>query len=248
MTRLFLSQPDLDGAIDAATTRVDANPNNADAHQALAEIYLQQGKHDDALTEFLAALLINGASAESYAGIAQVYLRTARYTEAVDAARRALADKQPPAAAQYALAASLLRLGRTDEGQAALQRFQQMQAEQQMREQREWELKMLKQEAAIGLDGGDYDASIASLKKVVSYEPDSALASMNLGLVLRKTGRHQEAIEYFNRAAKQNAGPEVHRLLAETYQALGQSEASEAHRTVYQQMKEERLRSGRGPR
>jgi tetratricopeptide (TPR) repeat protein len=239
--RIYLAEPDFEGAIEAGRNRIDVNPNNAEAHRGLAEIYLQQGRHDDALTEFLAALLVGPQDGESYTGISQVYLRSGRFAEAVEASRRALAIDPAQKAARYALATSLIRLGRASEGAKALEEFQRMQAESQVREQREWELKMLKQEASVSLDKGDYDTTMALLQKALSYEPNAASAHTNLGLILMKVGRHDEAIRYLNKAVDLQAGPEVHRYLAEAYAALGQREPSQQQQTIYDRQRQQRL-------
>ena len=242
IARVRFAQPDLEGAIDAATKRIEVNPNNADAHRALGEMYLQQGRHDEALTELLAALLINPRSGESFLGIAQVQLRTGRFAEAVWASRRALEVEPALNAARYALATALVRSGRPEDAARELEQFQQLQAEAQIREQRDWDLKMLKQEASVSLAKEDYAAAIAVLQKVVSYEPDAAVSHLNLGLVLKKLGQHREAIDQLSKARDLKAGPEVYRLLAEAYESMGQLEESQANRATYERMKEERLR------
>ena len=109
--RSYLSLPDFDAAVAAATKRIDANPNNAEAHRVLGDLYLQQGRDDEALTELLAALLINPQSAQSYGGIAQAHLRAARYPDAEEASRRALEIDPAHTASRYALAMTLIRSG-----------------------------------------------------------------------------------------------------------------------------------------
>jgi tetratricopeptide (TPR) repeat protein len=242
LARVCLAQPDLDQAVDAATRRVEISPNNADAHRALGEMHLQQGRHDEAMTELLAALLINPRSGASFLGIAQVHLRTGRFAEAVEASRRALEIDPDLNAARYALATALVRTGQTEEGAREIERFQQLQAETLAREQRDWDLKMIKQEASVSLAKEDYAAAIPALQKVVSYEPDAATSYLNLGLVFKKLGRYPEAIDSLTKARDLKAGPEVYRLLAEAYESSGQREESQANRATYERMKEERLR------
>ena len=53
--------------------RVDVNPNNADGHRKLGEIYFLQGRDEEALAEFFAALLIAPGSPDALAGAGQVY-------------------------------------------------------------------------------------------------------------------------------------------------------------------------------
>jgi tetratricopeptide (TPR) repeat protein len=241
IARMYLSLPDFGRAIDAATKRIDVNPNNAEAHRVLGDLYLRQGNDEEALTELLAALLIDPQSAESFSGIAQAYLRTGRYSEAEKASRRALEIDPAHMAARYALAAALIRIGRAEEGAKELERYRQLQAEAQLREQRDLELKMLQQEASASLAKEDYDLAIAALQKAVSYESTTPSSYLNLGVVLKRAGRHEEAIQNLLRAAELKAGPEVYRLLAEAYEALGQTEESQKYRATYARAKGERL-------
>ena len=61
-------------------------------------------------------------------------------------------------------------------------------------------------------------------------------------MVLKRLGRHAEAIENFHKALDLKAGVDVHRLLAESYEALGRLEESQRHRDIYDRAKQERLR------
>jgi tetratricopeptide (TPR) repeat protein len=242
LARACLAQPDYDCALDAATRRIEANPNNGDAHRALGEIYLQIGEHDQALTELLVALLVNPRDADSFAGVSQIHLRSGRYQEAADAARHALDVNPDHASAPFALGSALTRLGRTEEGARALERFAQIRARSLEQEQRDWDLKMTRQEASVSLAKGDDEAAIVALRKAAAYEPDAAATHVTLGRVLKKVGRYAEAIESFKRAAELQATPEVYRLQAEAYDAAGQPEASQKSLAESQRLKEERLR------
>ena len=154
---LYTSDANLDGALGAYRRRVLANPNNGDAHRKLGRIYLELGRHDEASAEFTAALLLDPTNAEAYAGRAQIRLRLGDYAAAVKWARAALTLSRTHAAAQYALGASLIRLGQVDEGNAALDEFRRLQAEAQAVADREWALKLLRQQAEQALDGGASD-------------------------------------------------------------------------------------------
>jgi tetratricopeptide (TPR) repeat protein len=241
IARSYLSLPDFDAAVAAATKRIDANPNNAEAHRVLGDLYLQQGRDDEALTELLAALLINPQSAQSYGGIAQAHLRAARYPEAEEASRRALEIDPAHTASRYALAMTLIRSGRADEGAKELERYRQLKAEVEQREQRDLELKMLHQEASASLAKEDYATAIAALQKAVPYESTAPSAYLNLGVVMKKAGRHQEAIQYLVRAAELKAGPDAYRLLAEVYESLGETQESQRYQAAYTRAKGERL-------
>jgi tetratricopeptide (TPR) repeat protein len=243
IVRMYVSLPDFDKAIDAARRRVTVNPNNDDAHRALGDLLLRQGRHDEALTEMLAALFVNARNAGAYSGMAQVYVRTGRFSEAVEASRRAIDVDPGNREARYALATALARSGRTDEGANELARFEELQAEANRREQNELEAKMLQQEISTSLAREDYDAAIAALEKAIPLDPRSPSSYLNLAAVLKKSGRIREAIENLNKALALKAGPDAYRLLAEAYDTLGESQESQKYRRLYDQAKAERLRS-----
>jgi tetratricopeptide (TPR) repeat protein len=245
---IHVVEGDFDSAIDALQKRVDVSPNNADAHRKLGEVYLQQNRADEALAEFLVALLVDPRSAQTYAGIGQLQLQRGKYVEAAEASRRAVALDPALRAARYSLGSALLRLGRTEEGRKEIFEFEQLQAEARAREEREWELRLIRQAASVSLDKGDYEQVAEQLRKAIPYSPDDATAYVSLGAVLKRLGRHAEAVENFNKALDLKAGVDVHRLLAESYEALGRLEDSQRHREIYTRAKEERLRALGGSR
>jgi predicted Zn-dependent protease len=100
---------------------------------------------------------------------------------------------------------------------------------------------MLHQEASASLAKEDYATAIAALQKAVPYESTTPSAYLNLGVVMKKAGRHQEAIQYLVRAAELKAGPDAYRLLAEVYDALGETQESQRYRAAYARAKGERL-------
>jgi tetratricopeptide (TPR) repeat protein len=240
---IHVVEANFDSAIDALQKRVDVSPNNAEAHRILAEVYLQQNRHDEALAEFLVALLVDPRSAHTWAGIGQLQLQRGKYVDAAEASRRAVDLDPSLRGARYSLGSALVRLGRTEEGQKEIQEFERMQAKARTHEEREWELRLIRQAASVSLDKGDYEQVAAQLRKAIPYSPDDATAYVSLGAVLKRLGQHAEAIENFHTALDLKAGVDVHRLLAESYEALGRLEESQRHRDIYTRAKEERLRA-----
>ena len=245
---IHVVEGNFDSAIDALQKRVDVSPNNAEAHRKLGEVYLQQNRSDEALAEFLVALLVDPRSAQTYAGIGQLQLQRGKYGEAAEASRRAVDLDPAHRGARYSLGSALLRLGRTEEGQKEIHEFERLQEEARTREEREWELRLIRQAASVSLDKGDYEQVAEQLRKAIPYSPDDATAYVSLGAVLKKLGRHAEAIENFHKALDLKAGVDVHRLLAESYEALGRLEDSQRHRDIYTRAREERLRALGGSR
>ena len=156
---VYASQASFDDAVAAYLTRIDVNPNNADAHKSLGEIYALQGRHDEALAEFAATLLIDPKNEGALVGASQVFLRIGRFDEALDLSKQALALDDRLKDARYALAMSLLRLGRQDEGRRELATFERMQAEVMAAMTRQSELNTIRRDASQRLHNNDYAAA-----------------------------------------------------------------------------------------
>jgi tetratricopeptide (TPR) repeat protein len=193
--------------------------------------------------------LLDPMNAEAYAGRAQIRLRLGDYAGAATWAQAALTLNPAHAAARYTLGASLTRLGRTDEGNAALDEFRRLQAASQAAASLEWELKLLKLSAQARIDAGNFGEAAALLQQVASRQPDVAVNHVNLGLALERAGRYEAAIDAYRKAVALNdadASVNVHGRLASAYAALGRAQESQAEQALYDRAKESRARA-RGP-
>ena len=70
------------------------------------------------------------------------------------------------------------------------------------------------------------------LRKVIPHTPDDPNAYISLGVVLKRLGRHADAVANFQKALELKAGADVHRLLAESLETLGRLEESRRHREI----------------
>src|SRR5206468_1594766 len=66
---IYVAQTDFSRAADALRKQIAVNPNNADAHRRLGDVYVRQDRLEEALAEFSAALLISGRNVDSLVGI-----------------------------------------------------------------------------------------------------------------------------------------------------------------------------------
>ena len=241
--RALIADTDFDGAIQAFTRRVEVSPNYAPAHRALAETYLQLGRDDEALAELTAAALIEPADALAHAGRAQLHLRNGRYQDAAGAARAALARDGTNLTALYALGTALVRLGRAGDGEDALARFRAGQDATRARDERGWELRLLRQTAAAHLERGELTEAVERLQAAVALQPDVDGYS-TLGAVLKRAGRTQDALDALEQAVAHGGGPMVHALMADLLAALGRIDDSRRHLALAARARDERLRAG----
>jgi tetratricopeptide (TPR) repeat protein len=247
---IYVGQADFDHAVEAYAKRIDVNPNNAGAHRKLGEVHLRQDRDDEALAEFMATLLLDPRSSDAYSGIAQVHLRTGRYAEALEASRRAVELDPTLKEARYALGTALRRLGQVEEGTKQMEEFQRLHAEAMTSARRTYELERIKRDAAVSLANSEYEKAAGLLRQALPYESSAASTYLALGFALLAAGHHSEAVVNLQTASQLEPGADVHRYLAEAYQALGRLEESRSESDIYQQMidraKKERLRKMTG--
>jgi tetratricopeptide (TPR) repeat protein len=236
------SQQEYDGAIEAFSQRVALVPNDAMAHHELAEMYFRIGRLDEALAEHSVALMLDPRRADSHVGVAQVHLRAGRLAEAAAAAKRASELAADHKEARYVLATSLLRLGRTDEGNRELEVYQRLQAEATALQSKQLEIAALRRDAALSATSGDHARAADLLRKALAANPGDPASELELGLALLRGGRAAEAIPHLRAATVPGGSPDVHRHLADAYEAAGQADESRRERALYAQARQDALR------
>jgi tetratricopeptide (TPR) repeat protein len=225
---------DLDAARATLEQAVRASPNSADARVALARVYQNQDRRDEAFVEYAAALLIDPVHPIGHLGIGRIHFDAERYGDAVVALRRLL-DLQPGYnLARYALANALLRSGREEEGKRELAEFGRLQAIQSEQKRRAMALDIVKEEAALRAAERKFDRAIELWEQALAQEPTAATHAA-LAAALAGAGRLDAAVQQYERAASLGAPPDVHRELATLYAALGRQQESAAARARYEQ-------------
>jgi len=77
-----------------------------------------------------------------------------------------------------------------------------------------------------------------NLREAIAYDPHLPQAQYNLGRILDKQGKYQEAIEVLNAAVSlEQQYPEPHYLLGRIYQRLGEPERAKAETERFQQLR-----------
>jgi tetratricopeptide (TPR) repeat protein len=236
-------EQDVEGTIRAYRRQIDVTPDDASIHRALGDTLLEDGRYEAAHTAYLAALLVDPRDARAAGQVARIHLEQREYADAVAAARYALRiddDRE----ARYALATGLMRLGRVEEGRAALQAFGSLQQAEMARERDAYELDALRREAVLSLERGEFPRAIDLRREMVTRQPGVAGAHADLGEALLRAGRILDAIASFERALALDPAADVHRRLAEAYGSLGRTGKRREHLEAHERAKEARLRAG----
>jgi tetratricopeptide (TPR) repeat protein len=233
LARVRVNQADFAGAIAAYAQRVSVNPNNAEAHRSLGEIYYLQGRDDEALAEFLVAVWLDPMDARALAALGKVQLRAQRYAEAVPVLRRALALDPVRADAHYALGQALARTGRAEDAGQSIAEFERLDAAERAQGQHDFRVEQRRVEAGRLLAAGDAPAAIAVLQSLAAEEPQHPRWPRELGAAFLRARRFAESIAAFEAAQAREPTADTERLLAEAYAAAGRPAEAQAHQARY---------------
>ena len=231
-------------AVAAYRRRAAITPNDPAAHRALGDALRDVDRDDEAATEYLAALVVDPADAQALTALASIDLQRQQYEDAAAAAARAVSLNAENKEAQYTLATALVRVGRAEEGAAALRAFQRLQDAEMARDRRVYALNALRRSASLALQRGDAAEAAARLREAVALTPNDASLQADLGAALLKARRADEAVAHFQRALELDGTADVTQSLAEAYGALGKVEERRRYLEIYERRKADRMRRG----
>ncbi|HKC63756.1 MAG TPA: FG-GAP-like repeat-containing protein, partial [Pyrinomonadaceae bacterium] len=118
--------PDLAGAEREAEKAIAANPNAPQPVYILGLIAKTQNRTDDAIAAFLHVLKIDPKDVGANVNLGQLYAQQRNYAEAIKAFRTAVEVDPYNMTALYNLGLALTRNNQREEGQKAIQRFQEL--------------------------------------------------------------------------------------------------------------------------
>jgi tetratricopeptide (TPR) repeat protein len=184
------------------------DPNDARAHAGLGNVYLDQGRIQDAVDAYRQALKVKKEYVDAYQPLSYSLAQLNRFPEAIETLKQALeydpgnpeiynnlgyayghAERYPEAVEASQRAITLL--GQTGDSYK--------QGLQNRNEVLSNAFKNLGN-AYSGLK--DYGAAADALKKAAAIEPTNAAAQFNLGLTLYNARRYSEAIEAYKEVVK----------------------------------------------
>lgn len=246
LARLAQAHLQYDRGIALLEQRVALNPNNAAAHKALGQAYVDQGREEPGYAELALSLLLDPLDTETLTSLGRLHLSAGRPAPAVAALERALSLDSTNSQALHALGEALIRVGRTAEGQLRLEDSVRRQA-QDLEEQRSLRtVAMLTTQAELHMSKGEYEAAIDVFKQAVAVRRDR-VSPLRLADALIKSGRLEDAAGLLQNATGTNARPETYRRLADVYAALGRTEQSAAARQTYVEKRLQEVAIGSEP-
>ena len=238
LARFARTQLDYERAIAILEQAVALTPNNSAAHKALGRAYVDDGREDEGYVEFVVALMLDPGDEETRLALARVHLAAGRADRAVEILERTASSGTRDAI--RTLGEALLRTGKTAEGEKRLQESERLQAEAVEDERRQRTGATLALQAEVRMTERDYAGAIDLWQQVVAARGDSASTHLRLADALVAAKRFSEAAAAYQTAISLNATADVHRRLADLFDALGRREdsARERARYVEKQLKE----------
>ena len=184
------------------------DPNDARAHAGLGNIYLDQGRYDDAVVAYRQALKVTADYLPAYQPLAYCLVRLNRYSEATDTLKQALQYDPNNAEVYNNLGFAYVHSGQNAEAIAACQQAiallgQTGQAYKQELQNRNEVLSSAYKNLGNAYNGlKQYNEAADALRHAAEIEPKNAAAHFNLGLALYNGGRFSEAIEAYQAVIK----------------------------------------------
>lgn len=227
---------EFDDAISAYKKALELTPDGAESRLGLGDIYLQQGKTEDALTEYIRVVTADPKNVTGLSRIADANLKMGRFAEAAAAAAKVLAIDSGHRRAHFVRATALVRMDQEEDADREFELYRKLEAEIRAEADRNRDIIVLNRGAAEKLLEGHAEEAIEMFLKIIDSYPDAPAHYLNLGIAQSKLGKHEAAADTFQKML--SLGMDnflVSRNLAQEYKLLGDMEAGARHEVVYLQ-------------
>jgi len=213
---------DLEGAEAAYREAIEADPDNASAHEALAAVLARRGAVSEAIGQYRQALRLEPDDPRAHHGMAQLLLDAGRVAEAVEHLRRAIELAPDFAAAFKDLAVALERSGHLDEAADAAAGLIELRPDDSA-------ARLLRERLVLLGRVDPWKDPEQELRRILDQDPADGMALLTLGAIERSHGQTDEALERY-RAVVGRAGDDrtgaalaarAHVLIAQTLAARG---------------------------
>ena len=192
-----------------------ADPDQVDARQALASIFLQMGDIKGAIAETEAVLQREPDNASAHYNLGTVLAAAGRADEGIDHLARAVELAPGFADARVNLAIALEREERFEEAEKRYAEALEIDPEN---------VDTWRRRAALLNSLGRQQEAVADLRSAMERAPDDPETLLGLGVVLAKTDQKDEALSILWRVADANAAPQQKAL---AHRTIGQIAADQ---------------------
>jgi tetratricopeptide (TPR) repeat protein len=184
---------------------IEIKPDFADAHFQLGLLYSRSPDSlEQAAAAFQRAIETGFRSAETYKDLASVQIKLNRYDEAVEQLRTALQLDPNYADAYFLLADAFRKAGNSEQASAAAAKFQELNASETDRKQRELKAQALYQQGMELLSKDDFTRAYQTFRGAIEVSPALDIGYYRLAQIDYMANRITLAAQSINRALDLN--------------------------------------------
>jgi tetratricopeptide (TPR) repeat protein len=240
---MYLALFEYDEAIAAYQRVIEIDRTAPGGHQKLARAYVSTSRLEEARAQLGLAAEVAPGDPSIHLDMAETLLSMGEAAEAVRAADRAIELGTTDPSILFIRGRALVVDGRTEEGQAQIQEYQQIDADLRAEETRTRNIDAVANRALEAFRNGDPETAAGLLEEGIRSYPAAERLHMASGIILGRAGRHQEAVDRFEAMLAGGVGRPflVHLQLSEQYAALGDIESSRRHGAAYEQRRESEI-------
>lgn len=181
------------------------NPDDDGVNNNLGVIYSQEGNTAEALKHFEAAIAADSSVASYWSNLAREQARNKRLGPAIDAARRSVALDSLNDGALYTLATSFAELRAVDSAEIYFERS----LKAGVRSPEAYYFL-----GTVERDQGKFNEAEEHMRQALKLRPDFRNCRQDLGLVLIRAQKTNEAIDVFNELIEGETSPNPRLMIA----------------------------------
>ena len=237
LMKAILEQGELQRARGLVKAELERDPLQAEMWKLLAQSHIEDGQTEKALRKLESARRLGVADKGMLTTLGDLLLRQDYPSAAVDTYRKAAALQNPPVGRLLDAAGALVSLGKPDEARTLLDdlagEMDTLEPDRRVR------VKLLR--ARIAEQQNDTDTALALYQEVLGRRPLNADALMSAGDVLRKKGKLEKALIYYERAGRAEGGFKAQSLVRQAQIAVRRRNYQDAVKLLEKSLDIERV-------
>lgn len=199
------------------------------------DAYAHLGMGDQALVEYTLAVDLAPELTPAHTGLAEASLQMNRFDDVVEATDRAIEFESGNRRTWYLRGLALLRVGRQEEGQAAMAEYERLSEGARSQEAQLLETVVATRDALEAHREGNAPRATELLDAAILDAPDARRLALTLGLVQLEARQYPEAVATFNGMIDEGLGNDslLQWNLIRANLGAGDSAAAERHEALF---------------
>lgn len=234
LARVLVRQGELGPAAEALREVLKSHPDLVMAHYNLGFVAYRSRLYDEAEKHLKRSIELKPDLPDASYTLGLTYLALKRYPEAIASLERAVRIDPKHVGARFNLANAYARAGRMKEAATQQAVFADLSGRSKAETERETQIKASSVKAIQFLLDRKYPEALAEYRALAARFPDYAPIHSQIGQLLLRLGRSDEAFEALRKATEIDPKlSDPHYLLAGIYRERGDPEAAERELTTF---------------